>query len=58
MYVITADQIGSRNDRDRAAEMIASLTAGYGRAFPLPPDQTSGDEIQVMTMHGATPVVE
>lgn len=49
MYVITADQIDSRNDRDRATEMIALLTADYGHAFPLPPDQTSGDEIQVMT---------
>ena len=49
MFVITADQIDSRNDRDRATEMIASLTADFGSAFPLPPDQTSGDEIQVMT---------
>jgi hypothetical protein len=49
MFVITADQIDSRNDRDRATEMIASLTADFGPAFPLPPDQTSGDEIQVMT---------
>ena len=49
MFVITADQIDSRNDRDRATEMIASLTGEFGSAFPLPPDQTSGDEIQVMT---------
>lgn len=49
MFVITADQIDSRNDRDRATEMIAALTADFGHAFPLPPDQTSGDEIQVMT---------
>lgn len=49
MFVITADQIDSRNDRDRATEMIASLTDDFGHAFPLPPDQTSGDEIQLMT---------
>jgi DNA-directed RNA polymerase specialized sigma24 family protein len=49
MFVITADQIDSRNDRDRATELIEELTGRFGRAFSLPPDQTSGDEIQVMT---------
>jgi len=48
MFVITADQIGSRTDRDRASEVIARLQADFGAAFALPPDQTSGDEIQVM----------
>lgn len=49
MFVITADQIDSRNDRDRASEMIARLNADFGPAFLLPPDQTSGDEIQLLT---------
>jgi Trp operon repressor len=48
MFVITADQIGSRTDRDRASEVIDRLQADFGAAFALPPDQTSGDEIQVM----------
>jgi len=48
MFVITADQIDSRNDRDRADEMIAQLTADLGHAFSLPADQTSGDEIQIL----------
>ena len=48
MFVITADQIGSRHDRDRASEMIAQLVDRHGAAFALPPDQTSGDEIQVL----------
>ena len=48
MFVITADQVGSRTDRDRAGEIIAGLEADFGAAFALPPDQTSGDEIQVM----------
>ena len=48
MFVITADQIDSRNDRDRAGEMIAQLTADLGQAFSLPADQTSGDEIQIL----------
>lgn len=48
MFVITADQIDSRNDRDRAGELIAELTTTFGERFVLPPDQTSGDEIQVL----------
>ena len=48
MFVITADQIGSRTDRDRAGEMIAELVAAFGPAFTLPPDQTAGDEIQLL----------
>ncbi|HYI32331.1 MAG TPA: DNA-binding protein [Glaciibacter sp.] len=48
MFVITADQIDSRNDRDRAGELITELTTVFGGNFVLPPDQTSGDEIQVL----------
>ena len=48
MFVITADQIDSRNDHDRAREMIARLAAQSDAAFILPPDQTAGDEIQVL----------
>ncbi|ANP72155.1 hypothetical protein [Cryobacterium arcticum] len=48
MFVITADQIDSRHDRDRATEMIAELVGRHAAAFTLPPDQTSGDEIQLL----------
>lgn len=48
MFVITADQVDSRNDRDRAGELIAELSARFAPGFVLPPDQTAGDEIQVM----------
>ena len=48
MFVITADQIDSRHDRDRASEMIAALVHRHAEAFTLPPDQTSGDEIQLL----------
>ncbi|TFB72522.1 DNA-binding protein [Cryobacterium glaciale] len=48
MFVITADQIDSRNDHDRAREMIAQLVAQNPHAFSLPPDQTAGDEIQLL----------
>ncbi|TDW28978.1 DNA-binding protein [Cryobacterium psychrophilum] len=48
MFVITADQIDSRNDRDRAGDMIDALREQFGDTFALPADQTSGDEIQVI----------
>jgi len=48
MFVITADQIDSRHDRDRASEMIGALVRRHTEAFTLPPDQTSGDEIQLL----------
>lgn len=53
MYVVTADQIDSRTDRDRAGELIHALTDQFGPAFVLPPDQTAGDEIQVMIVDAA-----
>ena len=48
MFVVTADQIDSRHDRDRASEMITALVSRYEPEFALPPDQTSGDEIQLL----------
>ena len=48
MFVITADQIDSRNDHDRAREMITRVVAHNPDAFALPPDQTAGDEIQLL----------
>jgi len=48
MFVITADQIDSRHDRDRASDMIAELVHRHAEAFTLPPDQTAGDEIQLL----------
>ena len=53
MFVITADQIDSRHDRDRASEMIARLVQSHAAAFALPPDQTSGDEIQLLVPRAA-----
>ena len=48
MFVITADQVDSRNDRDRAGDLVEQLTERFPGAFLLPPDQTSGDEIQML----------
>ncbi len=57
MFVITADQIDSRNDHDRAREMIARLVAQSPEGFSLPPDQTAGDEIQLL-MSTAVPTLD
>jgi DNA-binding NarL/FixJ family response regulator len=48
MFILTVDQIDSRNDHDRARELVTALLAEYGEFFILPPDQTAGDEVQVM----------
>lgn len=53
MFVITADQVDSRNDRDRAGELVERLSARFADAFLLPPDQTSGDEIQMLLTDAA-----
>ncbi|GAA1059891.1 DNA-binding protein [Agromyces bracchium] len=49
MYVITADQIGSRADVDRSSAMQHELEDRYGDRLLLPVDQTAGDELQVLT---------
>ncbi|WP_395243405.1 DNA-binding protein [Agromyces sp. MMS24-K17] len=49
MFVITADQVGSRHGDDLAADLIALLTAAHGDDLLLPPDQTAGDEVQLLT---------
>lgn len=48
MFVITADQVDSRNQPDRAGEMIEVLTRELGDALALPVDRTAGDEIQLL----------
>ncbi|MFC6357217.1 DNA-binding protein [Luethyella okanaganae] len=49
MFVITADQIDSRNDIDRAGSLQAQLNERYRNALALLFDQTSGDELQAAT---------
>jgi hypothetical protein len=48
MFVITADQVDSRNQPDRAGEMMTELTGELGEALELPVDRTAGDEIQML----------
>lgn len=49
MFVITADQIDSRNTQDAAAETLAEVNATLGDALELPAERTAGDEIQALT---------
>lgn len=48
MFVITADQVDSRNQPDRAASVLTRLNASDGPALLLPADRTAGDEIQMI----------
>lgn len=49
MFVITADQVGSRRDTDRTGDLVAQLTKRFGTRLLLPVDQTAGDEVQLVT---------
>ena len=49
MFVITADQVGSRRDTDRTGDLVAELTKRFGPRLLLPVDQTAGDEVQLVT---------
>lgn len=48
MYVITADQVGSRREADRVPEVL-TLLAGLRPARANPFERTAGDEIQGVT---------
>jgi predicted XRE-type DNA-binding protein len=54
MFVITADQVGSRDHADIAGSARDRLNRDYGEHLILPADRTAGDEIQVLTDHAAT----
>ena len=53
MFVVTADQVGSRRDSDRTGALIETLARAHGDELLLPPDQTAGDEIQLVTASAA-----
>lgn len=50
MFAITADQVDSRHQPDRASQQIAELTAQLGNGLVLPIDRTAGDEIQLLLL--------
>jgi hypothetical protein len=49
MYIITADQIRSRERADAVDGAIRDLAASLADALPLPPDRAAGDEVQLVT---------
>lgn len=54
MFVVTADQINSRNSVDAVGEVIESLSAELGEGLTLPPDRSAGDEVQLLTADAST----
>lgn len=54
MFVITVDQVASRRERDRAGGLVEELAQRHGDELVFPPDQTAGDEIQLVTRSAST----
>jgi hypothetical protein len=54
VFVITADQVGSRTGPDLAAETMAALQGRHGERLALPVDRNAGDELQALTADPAT----
>lgn len=54
MFVLTADQVGSRVDVDRSGSVQAALNERFGPSLLLPADQTAGDEVQALTRDART----
>jgi hypothetical protein len=49
MFVITADQVGSRDRPDLVAGTMAHLDERFRDALALPVDRNAGDEVQALT---------
>jgi hypothetical protein len=49
VFVITADQVGSRSGPDLAAAALDDLNERYRPRLTLPVDRNAGDEIQALT---------
>jgi hypothetical protein len=54
MFVITADQVGSRTGPDLATETMRALQERHGETLALPVDRNAGDELQALTRDPAT----
>lgn len=53
MFVITADQIASREHADAAGETRDRINAAHGQILVLPADRNAGDEIQMLSADSA-----
>ena len=56
MFVVTADQVASRREPDLTGMLIAELAERHADDLVFPPDQTAGDEIQLVTESASTAV--
>lgn len=54
MIVLTADQVGSRDNADIVGAMVHRLNEEFAGGLLLPADRTAGDELQLLPMDGAT----
>ena len=54
MFVVTADQVGSRAAADLADAQLEAIDALAGDRLVLPADRTAGDEIQAATEDAGT----
>lgn len=48
MFVLTADQVGSRHSADKVADTLLALNSEHGARLLLPADRTAGDELQLL----------
>ena len=48
MFVLTADQVGSRDSADKVADTLVALNSEHGARLLLPADRTAGDELQLL----------
>jgi len=54
VFVIIADQVDSRHDRDHVDDAIGMLTARFDDRLTLHPERTAGDELQLLVADGST----
>jgi len=53
MFVLTVDQIDSRNQPDRVEAAITRIASRFAGELVAPPERTAGDEFQLATESGA-----
>ncbi|KJC63481.1 hypothetical protein [Agreia bicolorata] len=56
MFVITADQVDSRNTADLVSLTTARLNEEFGTGLALPVDRNAGDEIQALVIDADTAI--
>ncbi len=54
MFVLTVDQVDSRNEEDRIPAVLAEVSALLGDRLVLAPERSAGDEFQTLTRDAHT----